>query len=365
VHGKGFEAGPSLYPAPDFIDERIETRFIEVEAPNGTIEPKALSPDLVGFLSRGRIVELSAQSVLNAIAVGVIPNAQLELQIMALYQKLGMKAESWVDSPLSLPEVDVPVSDTKELLVKLAGDDTRYHPARGSAGQWRPLQSVFVEEGQVNGALMGLASRDLDFVVSDESTENIAVVLPLVKGLSGEVLAGYVTDYLPVPQRYKGSGFTVTAPTIPLPRDITSMEAARAYIADFLKVKPENVTRLGESYFCHLGVTPQRIYPFAVTEPVFGNGGPVGRGAYAPLDNLWMLMYWDNSTSFMKTMSMAYKALGESSDLSPTWDFGKKLSEHKDQAVSLRGTDMRGVVPTTKDEDKVQTDILNRKPLPK
>jgi hypothetical protein len=26
---------------------------------------------------------------------------------------------------------------------------------------------------------------------------------------------------------------------------------------------------------------------------------------------------------------------------------------------------MRGVVPTTKDEDKVQTDILNRKPLPK
>ncbi len=359
VAGRGFEDGPAFYPAPDFIDERIETRFIEVEAPNGPIEPKSINPDLAGFQTKGRIVELDAQTVLNAIAVGTIPNAQLELQILALYQKLGMKAESWVDTPLSLPEIDVQASDIKDVLVKLPAGDSRYRSVRGSAGQWRPLHSVFVEEGHVNGSLTGLASREIDFVVSDEATENIAVILPLVKNLSGEVLAGYVTDYLPVPQRHTGSGLSVTAPTIPLPRDITSIETARQYIADMLKVQPENVTKLGESYFCHIGITPQRVYPFAVTEPISGNDGPFGRGAYAPIDTLWQLLYWDNSTSFMKTMSMAYKNLGEASDLSPTWDFGKKLAASHDRPVTTHATDMRG----SEGGDNKKSD--SRKPLPK
>lgn len=361
VAGRGFEDGPAFYPAPDFIDERIETRFIEVEAPGGPIEPKSLNPDLAGFQTKGRIVELDAQTVLNAISVGTIPNAQLELQILALYQKLGMRAESWVDTPLCLPEIDVPTSDIKDVLVKLPDGDSRYRSVRGNAGQWRPLHSVFVEEGHINGSLTGLASREIDFVISDEATENIAVILPLVKNLSGEVLAGYVTDYLPVPQRHKGSGLSVTAPTIPLPRDITSMEAARQYIADILKVQPENVTKLGESYFCHIGITPQRVYPFAVTAPVFGNGGPFGRGAYAPIDTLWQLLYWDNSTSFMKTMSMAYKNLGESSDLSPTWDFGRKLAASHDRPISTHATDMRGSGGEGGDNKKSES----RKPLPK
>ena len=89
------------------------------------------------------------------------------------------------------------------------------------------------------------------------------------------------------------------------------MDAARIYIANHFKVAPENITRMGESFFCHLGVTPQRIYPFAMTAPVSGNAGPNGRACYAPIENLWRLNFWDNSKSFMKIMSLAYKRLGE------------------------------------------------------
>ncbi|MDB5491076.1 MAG: methyltransferase domain protein, partial [Micavibrio sp.] len=210
------------------------------------------------------------------------------------------------------------------------------------AGQWRMLQSVFVEEGQENGGITGLASRNLDFVVSDENSENVAVVLPLVKNLSGEVMVGYVTDYLPVPQRHKGNGLTISAPTLALPRDITTMEAARHYIAEHFKVRLENVTKLGESYFCHVGVTPQRVYPFALTEPVSNGSGPLGRGAYAPMDNLWMLNYWDCTRSFAKIMSMAYKRMSDS-DMSPTWDFSKKFSDAHDRSVTAYSTDMRGL----------------------
>lgn len=343
LHGQGLENGPFFYPAPDFIDERIETRFVQVEKPSGTIEPKALAPDIVGFREKGRIVEISAQSILNAISVGAIPNAQLELQIEALYSRLGLKAETWVESPLVLAEIDIPSSDTSALLTRISESDDRYKPSRTPAGQWRQLQSTFVEEGQINGAMTGLSSRNLDFVVSDENTENIAVVMPLAKNISGEVMAGYMTDYLPIPQRHKGTGLTVTVPSIPLPREVTSMDSARAFIASRFQVKPENVTKLGESYFCYAGLTPQRIYPFAVTAPAFGDDGPVGVEAYAPIRQLGAILYLDNSISYLKTISMVSKSLGATSDLSPTWDFGKKLAAAHERPIGSHGTDLRGI----------------------
>lgn len=352
VTNRTLEKGPSFYPAPDFIDERIDTRFIEVEKPNGTIEPKSVTPDLIGFAARGRIMEVNAQMVLNAISVGIVPNAQLELQILALYQKLDMKAEAWIDTPLNLPEIDVQKTDIRDLLKSMAETDNRYRPTRGTTGQWKVLQSVFVDEGQINGGMTGLASRDIDFIISDESTENVAVVLPLVKNLSGEVLAGFVTEYLPVPQRYKGSGFTVNAPMVKIPREITSIDGARQYIADHFKVDIDNVVKMGESFFCHVGLTPQRIYPFAMTAPAAVGSGLTGRSAYAPVADLWKLLYWDSSKSFMKIVGLAYKRLAGNSDLTSAWDFSKKLGSAHDRPIALRATDMRGVSSPTKSIDR-------------
>lgn len=373
LHGKTLLKGPYFYPAPDFIDERIETRYIEVEQPPGRLELKAVTPDLAGFQAKGVIMEMSAQAILNAISVGIVPNAQLELQILALYEKLGMKAESWSDCPLALKEYDVPKTDVRDLLAKMTEQDDRYRTARGSAGQWKALQSIFVDEGHVNGSLTGLASRDIDFAVSDETTENIAVVLPLVKNMSGETMVGYVTDYLPVPQRYKGSGFTVSAPMLPLPRDITTMDAARQYIADHFKVKPEHISRMGESFFCHIGITPQRVYPFAMTAPFSADSGVQnGSTQYSLMRDLWMLLYWDNSRSFMKTLSIAYKNLGEKSDLSAVWDFSKKLSAPHSRPVTAQATDMRGLgsapapAPSPATEEKTpdeKTKSVERQPL--
>lgn len=359
----GLERGPAFFPAPDFIDERIETRYIAVERPKSAIEPKSMTPDMIGFSAKGRIVEINAQTILNAISVGLVPNAQLELQILALYNKLGIKAETWAETPLNLPEIDVKKTDMRELLRAISEKDDRYRPARGTAGQWKALQSVFVDEGQVNGGLTGLAAREIDFIVSDDATENIAVVLPLVKSLSGEVLAEIVTDYMPVPQRYKGSGFTVNAPTLPLPRDITSMDAAREYIAAHFKVGVEHVVKMGESYFSHIGLTPQRIYPFAMTSPASKNGGLAGRSAYAPLDELWKLMYWDNSKSFMYIIGLAYKRLGENSDHSATWDFNRKLGAIHEKPVTAPSA--TGAAPSSGTGDDKTKSQESRKPLPK
>jgi hypothetical protein len=87
-------------------------------------------------------------------------------------------------------------------------------------------------------------------------------------------------------------------------------------------------------------------------------------------------MYWDNSKSFMKIVSMAYKNLGEKSDLSVAWNFDRKLYAPNNRNAITNSTDMRGVTSVAKapvseapsESDAAQSDNKSqdpRKPLPK
>ncbi len=336
--GCQLEKGPGFYPNPHHIDERIETRYLCVEkAPLPFWDPKTLSEDIEGFSAKGKIREYDAQGVLNAISVGLIPNARLELQILALFEKLDIKAEKWTETPLQLKEKDnLHITPVSELLARLNEEDDRYKPIKGARGDLRILKSVFVEEGQnQRGGMTGLAARDMEFFVSDDNTVNTAVVLPLTKDINGEVMAGIVTEYLPIPQRFKGNGFTVSAPSFTLPKDVKSIDAARRYIAEQFEVEPHYVTRMGESFFCHNGLTPQRIYPFAVTNVKDHYDGQChGTTSYTCLKDLWQLIYLDNSESFMKIVGLAYAAaIGIDSDMSPDYQFSTSQAQERSEPV--------------------------------
>lgn len=336
-----FENGPGFYPAPDCIDEHIDTHYLKVTKPKKTIEPKVILEDADGFSTRGRIREIDAQQILNAIGVGFIPTSRLEIQILALYEKLGISYQAWAECPLVL-ETGEPEETTKlqEIIAKLADHDARYKEIKGTAGQLKAMQSVFVDEGQNKGGITGLASRDMDFVVKEDSSMNVAVVLPLTKKINGEVMAGIVEQYLPVPQRYKGNGYTVNCPSFPLPENIKNIEMARKYIADKFEVPIDCVARMGESYFSHVGVTPQRVYPFAVSTAGAKGWKKVGRThgvtTYTPLYRLYRLLYLDNYYSFMKIIAMSYQAcLGYDSDMSVEVSFSEKHADRKASFVGM------------------------------
>lgn len=305
--------GPGFYPDPYRIDERIETYYFRVETFHPEFEPKETLYDLKGFSSRGRMRELDAQAVLNALAVGYLPNSRLEVQLLALFEMTQIRHQVWSEMPLQLSEVPIEeVADLSKLKAQMGRPDGRFKEIRGSASNIRLVQSVFVDEGRdEGGGITGLAARDMEFIVPEDNTLNTAVVLPLVKDLSGEVMAGVVTEYLPVPQRYSGTGMTMTLPSFPLPKEISDVESARLYIAERFKVDPKNVARMGESYFTHIGITPHRIYPFVVTNQRGGasNGGFHGVTSVTPLKDLWKLCYWDNHDSFMKCVGQAYQRL--------------------------------------------------------
>ncbi len=321
--------GGGFYPDPNRIDERVLTYFYRVEDYHEPFDVKESLKDIEGYSSKGTIREFDAQDILNAISVGLIPTSRLEIQIISLFQLLGMKAEVWGEMPIQISEI--PVDETLNISQIMKGyslNDDRFKPVRGEAGQIRLIQSIFVEEGrEENGAVAGLSARELEFAVQEDSTINTAVVLPLVKNLNGEVMAGVVSQYLPVPQRFSNSGHTVTLPSFNLPKDVTDLEAARHYIAKQYDVKPEYVARMGESYFTHIGVTPHRVYPFVVTNFNPGYGGHShGTTSLTMLKDLWKLLYWDNSDSFLKTASMALQNVMDS-DMSVKRSFDFSMAE--------------------------------------
>lgn len=332
--------GGGFYPDPNQIDERIVTYYYRVENYHEQFSAKETLKDTEGFSSRGVIREFDAQEILNAISVGFIPASRLEVQILGLFQKLNLKSEVWSDSPLQLSEV--PIEETiniNDIMKQYSLSDDRFKAVRGSAGNIRLVQSVFVDEGRdQGGGMAGLAARDLEFAVPENGTINTAVVMALVKNLNGEVMAGVVSQYLPVPQRYSGTGCTLTLPSFPLPKDVTDIEAAKFYVAEQFKVKPEHVARMGESYFTHIGVTPHRIYPFVVTDMRgFYEGFTHGVTQVTMLKDLWKLMYWDNHDSFLKVAAIACQHLLDS-DLSLKHGFDFKVADVAQKATVIESS---------------------------
>ncbi len=339
--GNDIEEGPGFYPAPDHIDERIQTKYLQVQEPDNTMNLRRTLPDITGFSTQGKILEVDAQRILNAIGIGLIPSSRLEIQILALYEKLNLPYEAWADCPLNLKtEEPEHISKLKEIVDKLAQHDSRFREIRGTAGQIKTAHSVFVDEGQVKGSIAGLASREMEFILHEGKSQNTAVILPLTQRINGEVMAGFIEDYLPVPQRYKGNGYILSCPSMPLPKEVTNFELARKYIAEKFEVPIDCVSRMGESYFSHIGLTPQRIYPFAVsTAGIEGwqKKGRGGRGSYSPLSNLWKMLYWDNHDSFMKVAAYALKAtVGSNSMMTPSASFASKLADVKAIPTAMR-----------------------------
>ena len=271
--------GPYHYPAPDYIDEQIQCYFLPVKPNHSFIKPLQQFLTSYRFTAKGDIREFDAQQILDAITVGVIPHARLELQILALFEHLRMRPENWTQK-----EIDRQISQLinprkmSDVIGALKDHDHHFSESEKTADQLRAVHSIFVEEGQSRGAVTGLSHQNVDFIIHQEHSENIAVILPLTQGLEDEFFVDCNLEKMPIPFRYEGNGLTVTAPRYPLPPDVTNIRLAKKYLADKLTetyfsnngevfLSPDNIIKMGEPYFTHIGMTPQKIYPFVVVLP--------------------------------------------------------------------------------------------------
>ncbi len=305
------ETGPSYYPDPNYIDERVHSYYIKIEDGKKVIAPKNQILETHKFREKGVIREFNAQTVLDAITVGLIPNSRLELQILSLMQHLDIKAENWISKDINIASGEITQSfKVREFLRKSSNNDKRFKEVKGSAGQLRTINSIFVEEGQSQGGQTGLSSEHVDFVLSDEKTINTAVILPLTKSEKGDIHAGFSVKHMPVPQRFEGNGLSVSAPQYNIPKEIKNYKMLKQFIAEKFGVTPNMVLKLGESYFSHVGITPQRIHPFAIVAPPKTFTDPNTR--FMPVYQ-YMLLWKSISKEqhFMTTLARAYRYLPE------------------------------------------------------
>lgn len=352
--GKIIEEGPDYYPDPNFIDERVHTFYLNVSDVKKQVVPKRKVLETHRFQAKGVIREYNAQSVLDAITVGLIPNSRLELQILSLMQHVKAKAENWISKDITVlaGEIQDRAFEIKEFLRQASHSDKRFKEVKGSAGQLRTINSIFVEEGLSQGGRTGISSEHIDFVLSDEQTINTAVVLPLTSSVKGDIHAGFLIKHTPVPQRYVGNGTTISAPQMNIPKDVVNYRMLKQFIAEKFGVTPDMVVKLGESYFTHIGITPHRIHPFAIAAPPKAFKDPDTK--FIPIYQymlLWKRLSRDQH--FMTTIARAYRYLPEHMKLQakmdakiivndmfkqaqPDWSLPEPVAPTKVQAARLR-----------------------------
>ena len=325
--GSLVKEGPFYYPDPNYIDERVHTFYLHVKEGKKRFNPNQEILEPNKFQAKGVIREINAQSVLDAIAVGLIPNSRLELQILSLMQHLNVKAENWISKDIAFTAGEVKRTfKVRNFLKQISNSDKRFKEVKGSAGQLRTINSIFVEEGQNQGGRTGISSESVDFVLSDEKTINTAVVLPLAGSVKGDVHAGFMVKHMPVPQRYEGNGLCASAPQYNIPKEIKTYKMLKQFIAEKFGVTPDLVIKLGESYFSHIGITPQRIHPFAVTAPPDGFKDP--SISFIPIYQ-YMLLWKSLSKEqhFMTILARAYRYIPGHMKLQAKKDVKKILNE--------------------------------------
>ncbi len=333
--GQSLVAGPGYFPNPRFIAERIETRFISVEPMLGRYIPGFVRDDIRGFASTGAIKAFDAQSILNAISVGALPSGNLEMQLLMLFSMLDINVTDWSETPMLLTE-DEPIKNmvkVSDILKRTSQKDNRYKEIRGGTGKIKLEKSIFVDENMdVDGINKGLAARDVDFAVNEDSGMNVAVILPLSKQQDGEVMAGVIIDFMPIPQRYQGNGEMITLPTLNLPREIQNMDMARRFIAEKFEIKIEQVAKMGEPYFSHISMTPQRIFPFAINAPHSKMAKPShGTQAYAPMRDLsqlhWKGLFERYDCDLLKVTGRVNKRNFSQVEMGINWGFDMPMVE--------------------------------------
>ncbi len=304
--------GDTYFPSPDRIDEAIEPVFVEVENPQKTNWPIKEDKE-VNFTEIGTIMELDGADIILASQVGLLPEPRLELHVFELMSRYNIPFPRWIGEVMpKIPGQPIKPKDPEDLLAEC--EPCEFETEQRGAVTLKPVKSVFVEEGKVGRATRGLSAQDVEFIVTDDGIENIAVVVPVSRDWDNNLLVALDPKILPVPNRLGGDGAMLNAPSFTLPRNIKTIDDAKHFIAEKFRVPTEQVGQLGESYFTHTGVTPQRVYPFLVSSPPENGSGP--KRQYAMIKRLWRLWGFTRYAGvLLKTLARVQMSLDQGNDM--------------------------------------------------
>ena len=257
---RGFSPGATYYPSPGGIMEEVRSMFVEI-APRfveDQLEPRS------GFSTSGMVRAIEARQLLRAAQVGGLPDARLELNVYALLRARGLDAGPWIGETLAPTELAVPLTALAELRARPRRRRFERAPASSSRG-FLELRRASFEEKDANDTVV--ARRELELVTPLSLSLNTIVTAPLARR-DGRIYLGVDDFDLPAAQGFNGNSNLLVAPAWRLPREVTTLSAARAFVTARLTeeygVVCETAWELGGPYHPSPGLTPEVVQPFAM-----------------------------------------------------------------------------------------------------
>jgi SAM-dependent methyltransferase len=265
----------SYYTAPAELDERVQSVHVEIKGLPEHDRP--LNTCFSGFSHDGSIRSHEALRLLPAIQVGMLAEARLELSLYSLLHRLGKSTGTWIGASFQPGECEVRTSRRIEEALAAARHYRVFREVAEESGWMDVVRSEFHELELRDNRERVVARRELEFVVpnparSRDVSTNGATLLPVVRNTStSELFIGLQKltaqqSQFPAVQCREGYSGHVTVAGLRLPSSIAHAQAVPAWIARQTGVREGAVKKLGEGYFPSLGVLPNRVFPFVVTD---------------------------------------------------------------------------------------------------
>ena len=251
--------GTTYYPSPGGILEEVRSVFVEIEPRFVNTPLEAVS----GFSTSGRVRAIEARQLLRAAQVGGLPDARLEINVHDLLLRLGRAPGPWIGEEVTVgaQALVVPVATSLE---ELAAIPRRRCFERAPAGAgFLKVRAFRFTEVAADGT--ALAAQPLELVEPGPLGSNSAAVALLARDGAGRVVMGLDEDDLPAAQLFNGNSNLVVTPAWRLPRAVTSVDAAlafvRARLAEEYGLEVNEGAELGGAYRPSPGLTPELVFP--------------------------------------------------------------------------------------------------------
>jgi hypothetical protein len=258
---KRFTDGCTYYPSPGGIEEQVRSALVEIEPQFAQRDIDGVS----GFSTSGHVRAIEATHLLRAAQVGGLADARLEINAYHLLRQLGRTPGAWIGDSLKVTAEHA--GKVEELAAILGQPGRRNFDAASPAESKGFLElrcSRFVER---SSSATEVASQPLEYVVPRTLSIN-TIACALLARRNGEVVIALDDDDLPAAQSFTGNSQLLVTPAWRLPREVATRTAAwkwtEARIAEEYGLRVNGWFELGGRYHPSPGITPERVYPFAV-----------------------------------------------------------------------------------------------------
>lgn len=256
-----FMPGAEYYPSPGGIEEQVRSALVEVDPAFAQVDIGAGS----GFSSSGHVRAIEATQLLRAAQVGGLSDARLELNVHHLLRTLGRSPGAWIGDAVAIT-AEAGFDATSIAALERRAQRRVFEPADASASRgFLELRASRFDEVGAEGATV--ATQLLEYVVP--RTLGINTIATALLARSGDgIMIGLDDDDLPAAQSFNGNSELLVAPAWRLPRDVRTRHEAQEWtatrIAKEYGLRAAKWFELGGMYHPSPGVTPERVYPFAV-----------------------------------------------------------------------------------------------------